>query len=62
MAKKIYDIKKVLYFYEKYGTLAAVHMRLGYASCTIKKILQENGVVVKKYVPDRWDINQRFIK
>ncbi|MCB2300447.1 hypothetical protein [Clostridium tagluense] len=60
MAKKIYDVTKVLYLYEKYGTLTAVHMRLGYAPSSIKKILAENGVELKKYVPARWDINQIF--
>jgi len=56
MTKKVYDIEKVLYLYEKYGTLAAVHMRLGYASTTIKRILLENEVELKKYIPPRWDI------
>jgi len=62
MAKKIYDIEKILYLYEKYGTLTAVHIRLGYAPESIKKILAENGVELKKYVPAGWDIKQRFIK
>lgn len=60
MAKKIYDVEKVLYLYEKYGTLIAVHMRLGYAPGSIKRILAENGVELKKYVPVSWDIKQRF--
>ena len=54
--EKVYDVNKVLYLYKKYGTLAAVHMRLGYASKTIKRILAENGVELQKYVPKRWDI------
>ncbi|MBZ9633044.1 hypothetical protein [Clostridium sp. FP1] len=62
MAKKIYDTEKVLYLYEKYGTLTAVHMRLGYAPRSIKKILLENGVELKRYVPERWDIKQSFKK
>ncbi|MBU3155155.1 hypothetical protein [Clostridium estertheticum] len=53
MAKKVYDTEKILYLYEKYGTLTAVHMRLGYAPTTIKKILLENEVELKKYVPER---------
>lgn len=61
MSKKIFDVDKVLYLYEKYGTLAAVHMRLGYAPTTIKKILLENKVELKKYVPARWDIKQRLV-
>jgi len=60
MAKKIYDTEKVLYLYEKYGTLTAVHMRLGYAPPTIKKILLENGVELKKHIPVRWDIKNKI--
>ena len=57
MAKKIYDTEKVVYLYEKYGSLTDVRMRLGYSPNIIKKILLENGVEIKKYVPKRWDIN-----
>ena len=61
MAKKVYDLDKILYLYKKYGTLQAVQMRLGYAPTTIKRLLLENGVELKKHVPVRWDIKQKFI-
>jgi len=61
MAKKIFDEVKVLYLYEKYGTLQGVSMRLGYSTITIKRILSENGVELKKYKAARWDIKQRLV-
>jgi len=61
MAKKVYDTEKVVYLYKKYGSLTAVHMRLGYAPGTIKKILAENGVELKKYTAARWDIKNKII-
>ena len=56
MAKKVYDIEKILYLYAKYKSIRAVNMRLGYAPATIKKLLSANGVELIKYVPVRWDI------
>ena len=60
MVKKVYDITEMKRLYKKYGTLRDVSMRMGCASCTVKKILIENGVTIKKYVPTTWDIKERF--
>jgi len=60
MPKKIYDTEKILYLYKKYGTIQSVQMRLGYAPATIKKLLLENGVELKKHIPVRWDIKQNL--
>ena len=61
MAKKIFDVDRVLYLYDKYKTLNGVTMRTGYASTTVKRILLENEVEIKRHIPTRWDIKQRFI-
>ena len=61
MAKKVFDVAKVLYLYEKYGTLQGVAMRLGYSTITIKRILSENKVELKKHKVAGWNIKQRFI-
>jgi hypothetical protein len=58
MNKKVYDVANVLYLYEKYKTITDTAMRSGYGKGTIKKILVENGVELKKYIPPRWNINQ----
>lgn len=58
MARKIFDEAKVLRLYEKYGTVNGVAMRSCYSTGTVKKILLENGVELKKYIPPRWNINQ----
>jgi hypothetical protein len=60
MAKKIFDTANVLYLYEKYGTFRGVAMRTGYSTITIKNILLENGVELKKYTPARWNIKQNY--
>lgn len=60
MGKKIYDVDKVVQLYEKYGTLSGVSMRTGYATGTVKKILQEQGVELKKYIPPRWNIKETY--
>lgn len=57
---KNYDVDKVKYLYEKYGSLQGVSMRTGYAPGTVKKILQEQGIELKKYVPPRWNIKETY--
>ena len=54
---KQYDIDNIIYLYEKYGTITAVAIRTGHANKTIKKILQENDVGLKPYIPPRFNIN-----
>ena len=58
MSKKVYDVANILYLYEKYKTIADTAMRSGYSTGTVKKILVENGVELKKYIPPRWNIKR----
>lgn len=58
MSKKVFDVKRVLELYEKYGTITSTAMRSGYSTGKVKKILLENGVELKKYIPPRWNIKQ----
>lgn len=58
--EKVYDIEKILYLYEKYGTLNAVRMRTGYGSKKIKEILIGRGIELNKYIPERWDFKEKL--
>ncbi|WP_026884301.1 hypothetical protein [Clostridium akagii] len=58
--KKQYDVEKIKQLYEKYGTLNGVAIRIGCASGTVKKILEENNVEIKKYVAPRWNFKKNL--
>ena len=58
--KKIYDVEEVVRLYKKYGTVHAVTMRMGIGAKIVKEILEEQKIEIKKYVPSRYDIKQRF--
>lgn len=61
MHKNVYDVDHVLKLYDKYGSMNAVALRTGYGAGTVKRILLENGVELKKYVPPRWDFKKKFV-
>lgn len=52
---KVYDVDKILKLYKKYETVNAVALRTGYGAGTVKRILLENNVELKKYTPERWN-------
>ncbi|GKU24494.1 hypothetical protein [Clostridium folliculivorans] len=58
--EKVYDIEKILFLYQKYGSLNAVRMRTGYGSQKIKEILIGRGIELKKYIPERWDFKDKI--
>lgn len=59
MKRKIIDVDRVLELYKKYGSVNAVIMRTGHGASTIKKILSQNGVEIKKHKPQHWDFKGR---
>lgn len=54
------DVDKILNLYKKYGSVNAVIMRTGHGASTIKKILIENGVEIRKYKHQPWDYKRRL--
>ena len=54
--KKIYDVEEVVRLYKKYGTVHAVTMRMSIGTKTVKKILEEQGIEIKKYVPGKFEV------
>lgn len=58
MGKKLnIDINRAKELYEKYGTLTRAALSVGCSATTLKRLLIENGVEIKPYVPKRWNIN-----
>jgi hypothetical protein len=58
--RKQYDVEKIKYLYEKYGTLKDVAIRIGCAPETAKKLLKENNIEIKKYIPPRFNFKERL--
>jgi hypothetical protein len=50
------DINRAKEFYEKYGSLNRAALSLDCSPKTLKKLLIENGVEIKIYIPERWNI------
>jgi rRNA maturation protein Nop10 len=60
--KKVYDEKRALELYEKFGSMNRAALSMGCEPSTLKEILIKNGVEIKKYTPKRFNINGRFAK
>lgn len=51
------EVNRAIELYEKYGSLNRAALSLSCSPVTLKKLLIENGVEIKKYTPKHWDIN-----
>lgn len=58
--EKKYNVAKILYLYAKYGSLNAVRMRMNIAPSTIKEILIENNIEIKKPPVAIWNLKGRL--
>ena len=54
--RKIIDVHRAVELYDKYGSLNRAALSLDCSPTTLKKLLVNNGIELKKHKPHRWNM------